>query len=137
MGESFWKKQGPEKEMIIAVDFDGTCVAYAYPKVGGDIGSVPVLLALSKKHKLLLLTNRSGRELDDAVNWFKAYGIPLWAVNKNPLQWKFSQSPKVFANLYIDDAAVGCPLCEDPEISEKPFADWQKIKILLKKRGAL
>ena len=29
--------------MIIALDFDGTCVKHAYPKIGEDIGAVPVL----------------------------------------------------------------------------------------------
>lgn len=29
--------------MIIAVDFDGTCVTHEYPKVGQDVGAVPVL----------------------------------------------------------------------------------------------
>jgi hypothetical protein len=29
--------------VIIAVDFDGTCVTHEYPKVGRDIGAVPVL----------------------------------------------------------------------------------------------
>ena len=29
--------------MVIAIDFDGTCVTNEYPNVGKDIGAVPVL----------------------------------------------------------------------------------------------
>jgi hypothetical protein len=32
--------------MIIAVDFDGTCVTHDFPHVGKDIGAVPVLKEL-------------------------------------------------------------------------------------------
>jgi len=124
--------------MFIALDFDGTCVTNEYPNVGEDIGAVPVLQELIKKgHKLILLTNRSDKELKDAEVWFQAYGIPLFGMNKNPIQWKFSKSPKVFANLYIDDASLGCPLKEDKLLSKKPFADWEKIKDLLKEKGIL
>ncbi len=124
--------------MIIAVDFDGTCVSAAYPAIGEDIGAVPVLTELvRRKHKLILLTNRSGPELREAEVWFQAYGIPLYGVNRNPMQWRFSKSPKVFAHLYIDDAALGCPLREDQTRSPKPYADWVKIRELLVAKGIL
>ena len=46
--------------MYIAVDFDGTCVSNAFPYIGKDIGSVPVLKKLVEKgHKLILYTLRS------------------------------------------------------------------------------
>jgi len=32
--------------MVIAIDFDGTCVTHDFPKVGKDIGAVPVLREL-------------------------------------------------------------------------------------------
>lgn len=35
--------------MIIAVDFDGTCVTHEFPEVGKDIGAVPVLKELVEK----------------------------------------------------------------------------------------
>ena len=57
--------------MIIAVDFDGTCVSHEYPKVGKDIGAVPVLKALVEiGHKIILNTMRSDDELADAIQWF-------------------------------------------------------------------
>lgn len=119
--------------MTIAIDFDGVCVSNEFPKVGHDIGAVPVLQKLvAKGHKLILLTNRYEQTLKDAENWFMAYGIPLYGVNRNPVQWHFSKSPKVYADLYIDDRGLGCPLKTDPSLSEKPFIDWTKAHVLLK-----
>jgi predicted mannosyl-3-phosphoglycerate phosphatase (HAD superfamily) len=46
--------------MIIAVDFDGTCVTHEYPRIGRDIGAAPVLKRLTDAgHKLILWTMRS------------------------------------------------------------------------------
>lgn len=118
--------------MIIALDFDGVCVADEYPKVGADIGAVPVLLELAARgHKFILYTIRSGQPLRDAENWFKAYGIPLFGINRNPIQWRFSTSPKVYAHLYIDDHALGCPLKSDSSVSHKPFVDWERVRAML------
>lgn len=58
--------------MKIGIDFDGTCVTHDYPRIGKDIGAVPVLKELVERgHKLILNTMRSGKELEDAVEWFK------------------------------------------------------------------
>lgn len=35
--------------MFIAIDFDGTCVSNDFPKIGKDIGAVPVLKELVEK----------------------------------------------------------------------------------------
>jgi hypothetical protein len=114
--------------MYIAIDFDGTCVTHDYPRVGKDIGAVPVLkMFVESGHKLILNTMRSGKELADAVQWFKDNGIPLYGANENPTQKQWTASPKVYANLYIDDAALGCPLKMNPNISGRPFVDWDYI----------
>ena len=118
--------------MIIALDFDGTCVTHEYPKVGKDIGAIPVLKELIKnEHQLILLTMRSGKELDDAVQWFKNNDIPLYGINENPTQSSWTESPKVFAHLYIDDAGCGIPLKYDTSISLRPYVDWEKISFWL------
>ncbi len=120
--------------MVIAIDFDGVCVSNEFPKVGKEIGAASVLLQLTEEgHQLILLTNRDGATLKDAENWFRAYGIPLYAVNRNPQQWRFSKSPKIYADLYIDDRGLGCPLRSDPSVSKKPFVDWEAAKKLLDK----
>ena len=74
--------------MIIAVDFDGTCVKHRYPMVGEDVdGAVSVLKELVRKgHKIILYTMRSGDTLDDAISWFIDNDIELWGINRNPEQ---------------------------------------------------
>lgn len=127
--------------MIIAVDFDGTCVTHAFPEVGKDIGAIPVLKALvAKGHRLILYTMRDDRKykdhypLNEAIQWFTKNGIELYCFNSNPTQGTWSKSPKVFAHLYIDDAALGIPLKFDEQVSERPFVDWGKVEQLLKEK---
>jgi len=121
--------------MIIAVDFDGTCVTHEYPHVGKDIGATPFLKALVESgHQLMLWTMRSNKPVNgvdtlaDAVKWFEANGIPLWGINENPEQQEtlWSNSNKQYAALYIDDAALGCPLIF-PVDGGRPYADWIAI----------
>lgn len=117
--------------MIIAIDFDGTCVTHEYPKIGKDIGAVPVLKELvSQGHKLILYTMRSGKELEEAIDWFNYRNIPLWGINNNPEQKMWTDSPKVYAHMYIDDASLGIPLTCD-STSKRPYVDWKKVTEML------
>jgi hypothetical protein len=140
--------------MEICIDFDGTCVTHEFPKVGKDIGAIPVLNKIADAgHNLILFTMRSdieevtsndygihkqaGEYLTDAVNWFIDNHIPLHGVNVNPTQHTWTKSPKAYGQLYIDDAALGCPLLYNPEISDRPFVDWVKVEEMLKSIGVL
>jgi hypothetical protein len=115
-----------------AVDFDGTCVTHEYPAIGKDIGAVPVLKALSEYgYMLILWTMRSDKELQDAVDWFTSNNIKLFGVNNNPTQSTWTASPKAYAHMYIDDAALGAPLTTS-ELSERPYIDWHTVKQMLK-----
>lgn len=117
------------KNLIIAVDFDGTCVTHEYPNVGKEIGAAQVLKRITDAgHKIILFTMRSGKELQDAVNWFKQNDIPLFGINENPEQHTWTESPKPYAHMYIDDAAFGCPLLFNDEISSRGFVNWQVIE---------
>jgi hypothetical protein len=117
--------------MIIAVDFDGTCVTHDYPRIGEDIGAIPILKKIVNcGHKLVLFTMRSGQELDDAKHWFLEHGIGLDDVQKAPGQEEWTDSPKCYANLYIDDAALGCPVLQ--HAGGRPFVNWYQVEILLK-----
>ena len=140
--------------MIIAIDFDGTCVTHDFPEVGKDIGAAPVLKALVENgHHLILFTMRSnidkpsgdnkeiiykgGKYLNDAVRRFVENQIPLYGIQSNPTQHTWTTSPNAYAQLYIDDAALGCPLKYDNALSERLFADWDAAKVLLKQSGVL
>lgn len=140
--------------MIIAVDFDGTCVTHEFPYVGKEIGAAEVLKELTDKgHKIILFTMRShpneinqNRTIDgniisndalqDAIDWFKKHDIPLFGVNENPTQKDWSSSPKPYAHIYIDYAALGVPLKKD-SLSEKPYVDWDIVKYYLHAKNIL
>jgi hypothetical protein len=140
--------------MIICIDFDGTCTSHDFPRVGKDIGAVPVLKKLlDRGHKLILHTMRSditnptsedkslyvksGDFLTDAIKWFNDHDIELWGINENPEQKSWTSSPKPYAELYIDDAALGCPLLENELFSTRPYANWIKIEEILIRKGVL
>ena len=80
--------------MVIAVDFDGTCVTHEFPEIGKEIGAVPVLRFLvNQGHQIVLNTIRSPRDghrdvLREAVHWFQKHNIILHGVNENPGQKK-------------------------------------------------
>ncbi len=119
---------------VICIDFDGTCVEHKYPVIGGDIGAVPVLKRLiSCGNKIILFTMRSGEQLDQAINWFSSNEIPLFGVNVNPTQKKWTESPKAYGNLYIDDAALGIPLVKLDY--QRPYVDWVEVENLLIESG--
>lgn len=128
--------------MIIALDFDGTVVKHRYPDVGEDIGAVPVLQALQANgHQFILYTmrdNHSGHRncLKEASDWFKRNHINLIGVNVNPWQKTWTDSPKVYAPMYIDDAALGAPLRQDSP-SERPYIDWSKCVEYFVEKGLL
>jgi hypothetical protein len=128
--------------MIISLDFDGTCVTHEFPKVGKDIGAIPVIKELiNNGHKIILFTMRSNFEgekyLTEAYNWFYENDIILYGVNKNPTQHRWTTSPKVFADLYIGDDGLGIPLIHNKEISKNPFVNWIKTKQLLIDKGII
>ena len=132
--------------MTINIDFDGTCVTHDFPRVGKEIGAIPVLKRLVENgHQLILFTMRSDRKdkketndptiqdvtgefLTDAVNWFKKNNIPLYGIQTNPTQHNWTTSPKSYAELMIDDSSLGCPLRYDVDISNRPFVDWKAVE---------
>jgi hypothetical protein len=140
--------------LVLAIDFDGTCVTHAFPRIGEEIGAPPVLKALvNSGHKLILFTMRSdvedpisedgdihaepGKYLSEAVEWFQKHDIPLYGVNTNPTQSSWTSSPKAYANMYIDDAALGVPLKMDENLSPVPFVDWTTVRRILEQAGII
>ncbi|MBR0362458.1 MAG: hypothetical protein IIX38_01540 [Alistipes sp.] len=127
-----------DKGYVIAVDFDGTCVEHNYPAIGMDVeGAVDVLRELNKHgHRIILNTMRSGQRLEAAVRWFRDRKIELWAVNRNPEQEQWTSSPKVYADIYIDDSALGCPLIFLEGV-RRPVVNWSKVRQLLESDGII
>lgn len=126
------------KPFVIAVDFDQTLATGPFPDVGRPLPMAFEYLRIfqARGARLILLTMRSdGRKyVDDlkanplrhAVELCRAQGVEFWAVNDNPEQHDWTGSRKVYAHLYIDDAAFGCPLARLPGV-ERPVVDWIKV----------
>jgi hypothetical protein len=112
---------------IVGVDFDGTIVEHRYPEIGKPVfGAIKALKRLRKAGvHIILWTMRSGRELEEAVAYMERAKIPLYGVNCNPDQSSWTTSPKAYCNIYIDDAAYGCPLIY-PE-DGRPYVDWTDV----------
>lgn len=114
--------------MIIAVDFDGTIVEHKFPEIGRPIpGAFEALRKLKLMgHKLILWTCRSDNDpafdfrplLTEAVVFCKNNGIEFDAINSNVSDRAGLPSPKIYADLYIDDRAF-------------PLSDAENIWLLI------
>lgn len=126
--------------MTIAVDFDGTIAQMRFPEVGLEVpGAFHWLKQFQAAGaRLILWTVRGpgagttfegfpvqGNALEAAVQFCREHGLEFWQVNCNPeSQWL--QSPKVHADLFIDDMAFGCPLIR-PLDGGPPHVDWSVV----------
>ena len=100
-----------QDKLIIAIDFDGTIVDDAYPKIGKTrLFAFETLKRLQDDgHRLILWTYRSGLRLEEAVKFCEANGIQFYAVNKSfpEEQFDYTKSRKIYADLFIDDRNIG------------------------------
>lgn len=97
--------------MKIAVDFDGTIVEHRYPAIGKTrLFAFETLKKLQEeRHQLILWTYRSGKELEEAVEFCRKNGVEFYAVNKNYPEEVFDEatvSRKIQADFYIDDRNI-------------------------------
>ena len=101
----------PNKHLIIAIDFDGTIVEDAYPKIGK-----PMIFAFetmkklqSEGHRLILWTYRTDKKLQEAVDFCKQQGLEFYAINKSYPEEEFDGkiSRKIHATFFVDDRNIG------------------------------
>jgi len=101
----------PNNSLIIAIDFDGTIVEDEYPKIGKPM--VFAFEALKKllddKHRLILWTYRSGKKLEEAVDYCRENGIEFYAINESYDQETMDKSisRKIHADIFVDDRNIG------------------------------
>ncbi len=98
--------------MIIAVDFDGTIVEHRYPDIGKEkLFAFETLRQLQNmNHQLILWTFRTGKTLDEAVEFCRERGLEFYAVNRSYPEEIFDEtvvSRKIQADVFIDDRNVG------------------------------
>jgi len=101
-----------ETPLKIAVDFDGTIVEHKYPEIGKEIlFAFETLRALQRQnHQLILWTYRSGRELEEAVEFCRQHGVEFYAINASYPEEEFDEdydSRKIDADIFIDDRNIG------------------------------
>ena len=117
--------------MIIAVDFDGTIVTHAYPKIGKEIsGAISTLKRIQADgHRLILWTVREDELLNEAVAFCRERGLEFFAVNEHYAGERHKEygpdstsCRKINADLYIDDRNIG------------GFPGWEAIYEMLSHR---
>jgi|WetSurMetagenome_2_1015567.scaffolds.fasta_scaffold320322_2 hypothetical protein len=99
------------RNIKIAVDFDGTIVEHAYPEIGKEkLFAFQTLKELNKLGaNLILWTFRTGKELEDAVEYCRKNGVEFYAINKNYPEEVYDEtvSRKINADIFIDDKNAG------------------------------
>ena len=109
---------------IIAVDFDGTIVEHAFPQIGKPIPfAIETLLKLQKEgYRLVLWTVRTGRLLNEAVQYCRERGLEFYAINCEYPEEKITPDTgrKIAADIYIDDRNLGA------------LPDWGVINSIIK-----
>lgn len=97
--------------MKIAVDFDGTIVENKFPGIGKEkIFAFRTLRELQRQgHQIILWTFRTGKQLEEAVEFCRKHGIVFYAVNKSFPEEIFDDtvSRKIDADIFIDDRNLG------------------------------
>lgn len=93
---------------VYAIDFDGTLCFSKWPELGPP--NKPLIEIMKEKQargdKIILWTCRTGKEIDDAVEWCKEQGLIFDAVNTNIpeiIELYGEDGRKVSADYYIDD----------------------------------
>ena len=100
------------KSLLIAVDFDGTIVEDAYPKVGKakPFAIETIKMLQNDGHRIILWTYRHGRALKEAHQFMIDSGIEPYAVNRSypeEAAHPSDVSRKIHADLFIDDRNFG------------------------------
>jgi hypothetical protein len=100
-----------KQSLIIAVDFDGTIVEDAYPAIGKPkLFAFDTLKKLQNEgHRLILWTYRSGKKLEEAVQFCESNGINFYAINASYEDEEIDseKSRKIHADIFIDDRNIG------------------------------
>ena len=118
------------KSLLIAVDFDGTIVEDAYPKVGKPkpFALETIKMLQADGHRIILWTYRYGKALKDAEEFMIKSGITPYAINRSyPEEESYPNdvSRKINADLFIDDRNFG------------GLPDWGEIYQKLNREGNL
>ena len=130
--------------MRIYLDFDGTVVEHNFPAVGAENPNAINVISLLQKagHNIVLNTYRADIDISyvqEALSFLNSH--PQLSVSiENYLPKKLD--PKSFdlviaksANqFYIDDIAVGIPLCKNKVLEFGMMVDWIEVEKILRSK---
>jgi hypothetical protein len=125
--------------MKIAVDFDGTIAEFMFPEIGPPVpgafewmgrwqeaGGRLILWTCRGTYGELYAPELRSDRLGEAVEFCRENGIEFEVVNQDTEDRSFSSSNKAMADVYVDDAAFGCPLIP-ATVSSRPMVDWSIV----------
>lgn len=121
---------------ILAIDFDGTITRHSrYPEIGKPNTEFIEWLKHEKENgvRIILWTCRTGRLLEEAVDFCNRHGLKFDAVNENlpEIIEKFGgDTRKIFAHVYIDDCAKTPWEVIDYKPKEKPVMPRRRAVII-------
>lgn len=97
---------------VFAIDFDGTIVENAYPKIGPLVLDAYNTMWLMKDygHTIIIWTCRYGQDLEDMKKFLQENDVPYDIINDHAPQYAEiygGTARKVFADYYIDDRNIG------------------------------
>lgn len=125
--------------MIIAVDFDGTLVQcpdnFNLDEFVAVPNAVEVVGKLLRFHYVYIWTVRCKElGLDSLEKFLADNDLKVDGINYKKDQYTYSSSPKLDANIYIDDKALGCPIML---FNKRPVVNWWEVEKMLTKEGYL
>ncbi len=112
---------------ILAVDFDGTIVTDRYPGIGEEQAFAFSTLQKFQQegYRLILWTYRSGKKLEEAVEFCRQNGLEFYAINESFPGESYNgeeQSRKIHADYFIDDRNIG------------GFPGWGEVYDIIKRK---
>jgi len=104
--------------MIIAIDFDGTIVDHEFPKIGKLKPNARKVInrLFDEGHDIVIWTCRTSQDFFEGKHeptllhvyrFLLREGIHFTTINHNSPRAAFQATPKVYADVYIDDRNLG------------------------------
>lgn len=128
--------------MIIYLDFDGTVVEHAYPKIGREVPhAIRVIKRLQDAgHEIILNTYRvemDEKEHQKALNYLnKHYRIELEPITSTDEKFSPNWDPGNTEVIYIDDMAPNSP--KIPAVYDGEWmVDWLAVEKALEENNVL
>ena len=105
---------------MLAIDFDGTIVEHKFPFIGEPKPNVVEVInrLYNEGHSIIIWTCRTSQNdfkdvpnseptIFDVYKFLGRHKIPFTTINHNDPKNPFQPSPKVYADIYIDDKQLG------------------------------